>query len=536
MFTCDFRIAVSVSPQVFQQRLSMRSSDDSLLPVPSPKPLDHLALCGASGDTALQLREEAMDYQALNLRVGQLSFWLTGQGLSAGDRVASWLSKSETACLIPLAAARAGLVHVPVNPLLKHAQVAHILSDSGAKALIANAARLKTLEDSDVPAGCALHDEKQSLATWRSLQDSLPPSDADPGMLAAILYTSGSTGKPKGVMLSHANMWLGAVSVAHYLKLERDDRTLCVLPLSFDYGQNQLLSAWFAGGQAVPLDYLTPRDVVKACAKYRITTLAAVPPLWVQLTEQQWPDDAVRSMRRLTNSGGALTAALVRRLRTRFNDADIYAMYGLTEAFRSTYLDPALIDSNPLSMGRAVPFAEIMVVNDAGTDAAPGEEGELVHAGPLVAQGYWQDKSRSKKRFRPAPAFSAYGGTAVWSGDRVKRDADDLLYFVGRHDAMIKSSGNRISPAEIENVALSVEGVFEAAAVGVPDIRLGHKIMLFVRGTGNDVRERLAGKLKHELPNFMVPHRIIELDAFPKNPNGKFDRIALMALAQEQAA
>ncbi len=254
------------------------------------------------------------------------------------------------------------------------------------------------------------------MTSWPSYNDSPPklpplPTSTNPDTLAAILYTSGSTGRPKGVMLSHANLALGAVSVAQYLGLQPDDKTLAVLPLSFDYGQNQLLSTWRAGGCVVPLDYLTPRDVIKACDKHKITTLAAVPPLWVQLAEQDWPATAVENMRRLTNSGGALTPSLVKMLRSIFcSKTRIFAMYGLTEAFRSTYLDPALIDANPTSMGKGIPFAEIMVVAPDGSEAAPDEPGELVHAGPLVAQGYWQDEARTAERFKPAPAFSKYGG------------------------------------------------------------------------------------------------------------------------------
>ncbi len=505
--------------------------------VPPAKPLDHLALCGKQDDIALQLRGETIDYTMLNRRVGQLARWLQEQGLAAGDRIATWLPKTETACLMPLAAARAGLVHVPVNPLLKHAQVAHILSDSGAKCLISNSSRLKSLGEGDVPVGCALHDEKPAMEVWGAIRRPLGASEADPDALVAILYTSGSTGRPKGVMLSHANLWLGAVSVAGYLKVATGDRTLCVMPLSFDYGQNQLLSTWYAGGCCVPLDYLTPRDVIKACAKHKITTLGAIPPLWVQLVEQEWPAEASASLRRLTNTGGALTPQLVRQLRKIFRDGDIYAMYGLTEAFRSTYLDPALIDDNPLSIGKAIPFAEIMVVNDAGEKAVPEEEGELVHAGPLVAQGYWQDPARTAERFRPAPDFSEFGGMAVWSGDRVRRDREGLIYFVGRRDAMIKSSGNRISPAEIEGVVLDSGLAAETVALGIADERLGHEIVLFVRPQLGQLldMEQLKLVLKSELPNFMMPHRVIGLEDFPKNPNGKLDRAALKKIAEEQA-
>ena len=493
---------------------------------PVPRPLDHLAERARDGDPALVLRGEALNYEYLRTRVGQLASWLQGQVAQPGARVASWMAKGELACLLPLAAARAGLVHVPINPLLKRAQVAHILADSGSALLIANRARLDSLQPDDVPLSCQLIEEGAALDASRG-PEQMPPSAAETGALAAILYTSGSTGRPKGVMLSHANLWLGAVSVAHYLGLERDDVVLGVLPLSFDYGQNQLLSAWYAGASVVPLDYLTPRDVTKACARYGVTTLAAVPPLWVQLIEQDWPADAVTPMRRLTNSGGALTVDVVRSLRAIFPQARLFPMYGLTEAFRSTFLDPALVDTHPTSMGKAIPFAEILVVDDHGGIASSGEEGELVHCGPLVAQGYWQDAERTAERFRRAPDASKHGGIAVWSGDRVKRDADGLLYFVGRRDAMIKSAGNRISPQEIEEAALATGLVSEAAAVGVKDERLGQAVLLVVRGGGDD--EALKAALKRDLPNFMQPHEIRWVERMPLNPNGKIDRAALQA-------
>lgn len=498
-------------------------------PLSPIRPLDHLALRGADDAPALLLRDGVLSYKALRTRIGQLAAWLTAQVPASGARVATWLAKGELACLMPLAAARAGLVHVPINPLLKRAQVAHILADSGAALLLGTPARLASLDEGDVPADCAITGEADVITAANGMADGLDPSVADPQALAAILYTSGSTGRPKGVMLSHANLWLGAESVATYLELDADDRVLAVLPLSFDYGQNQLLSAWYAGACAAPLDYLTPRDVMKAVERHAITTLAAVPPLWVQLAELDWPAETAAKLRRLTNSGGALTPDLVCRLRALFPQARLFAMYGLTEAFRSTFLDPALIDSHPTSMGKAIPHAEILVVGDDGQVTADGEEGELVHCGPLVAQGYWQDSARTAERFKPAPAASHYGGMAVWSGDRVKRDADGLLYFVGRRDAMIKSAGNRISPQEIEEAALASGLVAEAVALGIPDERLGQAVHLVVRaapGTANAESE-LPRYLMRQLPNFMQPKQIHWRGAMPIGPNGKIDRTGL---------
>ena len=501
----------------------------TLKPNPSPFPLDHLANCGADDDLALLLRHETLTHADLRINVARLAAWLAREVPIKGARVATWAAKGKLTCLMPLAAARAGLVHVPVNPLLKHAQVAHILNDSGAVMLIGTPARLKSLEESELPTDCRAMDEQDALDAAEAMGTELGPSNVDPDDLAAILYTSGSTGRPKGVMLSHANLWLGAVSVAHYLGMQADDVTLAVLPLSFDYGQNQLLSTWYAGGAVAPLDYLFAKDVMKACANHQVTTLAAVPPLWVQLTELDWDDEAVGPMRRLTNSGGALTTDLVRDLRGVFPDARLFPMYGLTEAFRSTFLDPALVDKHPTSMGTAIPFAEILVINDECELAAPDEEGELVHCGPLVAQGYWKDPERTAQRFKPAPAMSSFGGTAVWSGDRVKRAADGLLYFVGRRDTMIKSQGNRISPQEIEEAALATGLVAEAVALGIADDRLGHAIHLIVRreSGSDDAEAALPRRLTKELPNFMQPQEIHWRESMPLNPNGKIDRSAL---------
>ena len=493
------------------------------------RPIDHLAERGADAAPALILREGTLDYKALQRRVSELAGWLLSRVPEKGARVATWAAKGELTCLMPLAAARAGLVHVPINPLLKRAQVAHILADSGARMVIGTPARLHTLESGDLPVDCAAVAEAAALEEAGALGRALPPSQADADELVAILYTSGSTGRPKGVMLSHANLWLGAESVAGYLGMAADDRTLAVLPLSFDYGQSQLLSTWHAGGCAIPLDYLVPRDVVKAVEKHGVTTLAAVPPLWIQLTELAWPAATAATLRRLTNSGGALTPPLVRALREQFPQARLFPMYGLTEAFRSTYLDPDLVDTHPTSIGGAIPHAEVLVIDEVGEVAGDGVEGELVHCGPLVAQGYWRDPARTAERFRPAPRASRYGGMAVWSGDRVRREADGLLYFAGRRDAMIKSAGNRISPQEIEEAALATGLVAEAVALGLPDPRLGQAVHLIVRANpgAGDAQEELPRRLGRDLPNFMQPRVIHWREAMPLSPNGKIDRVAL---------
>lgn len=490
---------------------------------PPSRPIDHLPRCGAPDAPALLLGDAVMDYAALEAGVARLAAWLAAQLPDAGARIASWTAKNRLACLLPLAAARAGLVHVPINPLLKGAQADHILADSGAALVLTNPARAATLTPQSA---CAIIDVAAADAAIDGFDGALPPSHAAADALAAILYTSGSTGRPKGVMLAHANLWLGADSVASYLHLGRADRVLALLPFAFDYGQNQLLSAWHAGASAAPLDYLTARDVIRAVGRFRPTTLAGVPPLWVQLVEAAWPADVARHLKRLTNSGGALTPSLIDRLRQTFPAAAIWPMYGLTEAFRSTVLPPELVAAHPTSMGRAIPHAEILVCRADGSLCDAGEPGELVHCGPLVAQGYWQDAERTAQRFRPAPPASKYGGTAVWSGDTVRRDTRGLLYFVGRDDAMIKTAGNRVSPSEIEDAVIATGLASEAMAFGVADDRLGAAIILVVRGDGA-AADALAAALRSALPNFMQPRTIEWHRELPRNANGKLDRAAI---------
>jgi len=264
--------------------------------------------------------------------------------------------------------------------------------------------------------------------------------------------------------------------------------------------------------------------VVRAVRRHDVTVLAGVPPLWHQLAEVDWSGGEGASFRTLTNSGGHLPLPLVRRLRALFPKANLHLMYGLTEAFRSTSLDPALVDEHPDSVGAAIPFVEVMIVRPDGSETAPGEEGELVHAGALVAQGYWNDPERTAERFRNG---------AVWSGDKAVKGEDGLIRFRGRADAMIKTSGNRVSPTEIEEAALTSGAVAQSVALGVPDEALGQAIVLVAEPKGEGADERLRAYFAAELPAFMRPARIVWRDKLPIGPNGKLDRTAIQAELQE---
>ncbi|MDD5036235.1 MAG: acyl-CoA ligase (AMP-forming), exosortase A system-associated [Methylococcaceae bacterium] len=484
-----------------------------------------------------------LDYQSLCLEIDQASRLLLSLGLMRGERVAIYLEKRIDTVTALFAAAAAGGVFVPVNPLLKPEQVGHILLDCNVRILVTSPERLELLRPvlphcRDLRTVVLVGDKPAEalaglqIARWsdRAQVPALSPHRVVDADMAAILYTSGSTGKPKGVVLSHRNLLAGAESVSLYLENRSDDRILSVLPLSFDYGLSQLTTAFRVGGCAVLMNYLLPRDVIRAVEREKITGLAAVPPLWIQLAQLDWPTGVDEHLRYFTNSGGAMPTATLSTLRSKLPKTKPYLMYGLTEAFRSTYLPPEEVDRRPDSIGKAIPNAEILVVREDGMPCSPGEPGELVHRGAHVALGYWNDAEKTAERYKPVPGQLAglpITEMAVWSGDTVKMDEEGFLYFIGRRDEMIKTSGYRVSPTEVEEVIYATETVTEAAALGIPHPALGQAVVLVTYGPHHDgsVDERILEECKKQLPAFMVPVRIIaQAEPLPRNPNGKIDR------------
>lgn len=499
---------------------------------------------------ALYFKSSSLTYSELAKAVTNTAALLLQCNLKRFDRVAVYLPKQfETVSAIFGCSMAAG-VFVPVNAGLKALQVSYILQDCDVKILVTSKARLTGLADElincpnletilliDADANSlqklghiqvlAYHNESMALGQSVTCQAL---TDAD---MAAILYTSGSTGKPKGVVLSHRNMLLGAQSVASYLDNKHQDVILALLPLSFDYGLSQLTTAFLTGASVVLLDFFLVQDVVRAVEKHQVTAIAAVPPLWSQLAKANWHPGSAYSVRYITNSGGAMPQTLLGQLQQIFNRAAPYLMYGLTEAFRSTYLEPAELARRPGSMGKAIPNAEIVVVREDGTLCGPNEPGELVHRGPLVSLGYWNAPEKTAERFKFDPVVPKgiqLPQLAVWSGDTVRFDEEGYLYFIGRRDEMIKSSGYRISPTEVEEAVYQLSSdLTDVAALGVEHAELGQAILVIFACQGSIAVNSVEWlqQLKRTLPNYMLPKQLIQLDKMPKNANGKIDRNAL---------
>lgn len=506
--------------------------------------------------TALVDGVRTLDYAALQAAVQGFAEGLRAQpGFGRGARVAVWLDHRLEHVVACFGTAAAGGIFVPVNPVLKPDQVSHVLRDAGAVLLVTSAARLAMLDSA--PPTLVLEDWTTLGRPWPRGPSTVEPArgvDADP---VALLYTSGSTGRPKGVVLSHRNLVAGAHSVAGYLGNTADDTLLAALPLSFDAGFSQLTTAFSVGARVVLINYLLPRDLLRAVDQHGVTGLTAVPPLYLQLTQAldagargapaSTPQDspgAGATLRYFATTGGRMPRATLDRLRHHWPQARPYLMYGLTEAFRSTYLPPEQVDARPDSIGRAIPNAEILVLREDGTECGPDEPGELVHRGPLVSQGYWNDPEKTAERFRPLPAALRPPGMvfpelAVYSGDTVRRDAEGYLYFVGRRDEMIKTSGYRVSPTEVEEMLYATGLVGECAACGVEHPALGQAIHVVAtppEGAVDVDTAALLVRCRRELPAYMVPAMVhVRAGALPRNPNGKIDRRRLAAECAEAA-
>jgi acyl-CoA ligase (AMP-forming) (exosortase A-associated) len=501
-------------------------------------------------------------FAQLQARVERWAGALVGAGLPHGARVAILTDKQFDTVAATLAVTRAHGVVVPVNPLLKPAQVVHVLQDAGVWGLVTQQQRLDALtptlhelsalrqvvliDQAALPQaldaraqGHAVTGVEAFLASISELACAPSPSAHQPTEhdLAAIFYTSGSTGHPKGVMLSHRNLVAGAASVVSYLGNTAQDTLLAVLPLSFDAGFSQLTTALLAGARVVLLNYLMPMDVVIALERHAVTGLTAVPPLYSQLAGVAWPQGAGQHLRYWANTGGRMPRGVLQAMQARVPHAAPFLMYGLTESFRSTFLPPDEVVRRPDSIGKAIPNVDIQVVRPDGTACHADEPGQLVHRGPLVSLGYWGRPEATAERFRTWPqqthaeiAGVARPEVAVFSGDLVRRDVDGFLYFVGREDDMIKTSGYRISPTEIEEVALACPLVAEAVAVGVASESLGHEIRLVVTCAAQGLSkqactDQLIRHFKQQVPAYMVPRSVWWVAQLPRTPNGKLDRL-----------
>jgi amino acid adenylation domain-containing protein len=483
-------------------------------------------LLSAPGErTALIDGRSVASYEELTARALGTAEAVTAAGARPGDRVAILAPRGRSSAAAYFGVLAAGAVAVMLTELLKPRQLEYVLRHSGASLLLADRALLDRLPRRlDTSAGIIDIDTLPA-------SDRFEPVSVSAGDVAQIIYTSGSTGRPKGVTLSHANLWAGTSSVVSYLGISRKDRIAALLPFSFDYGLNQLLCATATGATLVIERSPIAARIVRTLADLEVSVVAGVPPLWLQLLQvEAFIAGPLPTLRVMTNSGGRLPVESVRRLRRAQPHADLVLMYGLTEAFRSTFLPPDRVDDKPGSIGWAIPGAKVMVLDGDGRVCAPGEVGEIAHRGPTVALGYWQDPEAAARVFRrdpDRPPGAPYSERVVFSGDLGYQDEEGHLFFVGREDTMIKTLGYRVSPDEVAEVLHASGEVAEAAITSEPETARGARIVAHVVLAPDGSMERLEAFAARELPRYMQPARIVVRDSLERTASGKHDPAAI---------
>ena len=491
---------------------------------------------------ALELGHAAITYGELHRQSNALACRLLELGVKRGDRVGIHLPKSFEEVIATFSCARLGAVFVNISPQWTLPQLEHIVRDCSIRVLVTDARKARQIIASDVGGRLdhlivtesPAHHAK--MVAWAEIQGGEPslsyvPIDVD---LAALLYTSGSTGHPKGVMLTHRNIVLGAQSVATYLRNTENDRIMSLPPLSFDYGLNQITTMFLVGGTAVLQPAFMPVEIIKTIQAKSLTGVGLVPPVWIRVVGhlQEFPTP-LPSLRYITNTGGAIPPPILEAMPKVFPQVDIFLMYGLTEAFRSTYLPPHLFKEKMGSIGRAIPNTEIFVVDPEKGLCGPGEVGELLHRGGSISQGYWGNPEATHEKIRVNPHLLPLIGEekVVHSGDLVRIDADGCLWFVGRDNAMIKCNAIRLSPTEVEEALCRLRGITDAVAYGVDDEELGQVVHAVVTCAPDFVFDAKAVEkfCLETMPHYMIPRQVHVWDGeMPRTSSGKIDRRAVV--------
>ncbi len=486
---------------------------------------------------ALVCDGQRLTYAQLEAQANRLANALRACGVGRGERIVLYLPNSVELAVGIFAALKAGGVFVVANYSTKLQKLTYVLNDCQASALITSTHRagmaahlaqaVPSLKTTVLTPQAPEGDRAPNILSFAAIQAEFPPDrpsqvniDLD---LACLIYTSGSTGEPKGVMSDHSNIVFAAGSIIEYLENVPDDVVINVLPLSFDYGLYQLLMVTKFGGTLIlEKGFAYPAAILKRIEEERVTGFPGVPTIFAVLLEMDLSPYDLTSLRYLTNTAAALPPSHIVRLQEKFPWARLYSMYGLTETKRTLYLPPEQLAKRPGSVGIAIPGTEVWIEDEQGRRLGPGQQGELVVRGRHVMRGYWGDPQATAERFRPG---SIPGERLCYTGDLFVMDEEGFLYFIARKDDIIKCRGEKVAPKEIENVLYSLQGVREAAVIGVPDPIQGQAIKAFVVGDNDKLSEaQVLAHCRAHLEDLMIPKYIVLCRELPKTPSGKIKK------------
>lgn len=475
---------------------------------------------------ALTTEKSAFSYLELFDASYCAALHLHENGIRRGDRVCFLLENSPEFIVFFWAMQWIGGTVVPLSPSLPPSKLSSIFVDCAPKAVLQDDAPLnRVLPQGSVPSLIALSLYKlvemymDRVSQFCQGQASIDQDEA------LVIYTSGSSGEPMGVVLSQLNVVSACISVSYQLGINHFDSIFASIPMSFDYGLHQVTMAAYTGANLFcERSFSQSLYSLGRLATFRSTVLPIVPSMVPLITPIARRFD-LSSVRIVTSTGSILADSAIGELKCIFPNASIYSMYGLTECHRCTILDPQELAFRPNSVGKAIPNTELWVVDEAGIKCTHSATGELVIRGSTVMRGYLNREYETSQRLRDG----RLGEKLLYTGDIVRLDDEGFVYFVSRKDDMFNVDAHKVAPAEIERVLQNHEAVLECAVVGVHDKHHGHVPIAYVRTIeGNDQLNEILAWCKHELEAHCVPRRIVRVEAFRKNSNGKIIKSRLI--------
>ena len=466
-----------------------------------------------------------LTYAELFRKINQIARYLSELSLPSGSRIGIYSNKSSEQIIAILSLLSTEYIFVPISKLLKPEQVQHIINDCGIACIITDKSKIKNIDEITFHGKVITYEaSEREIVSFEEIYKCCSDTytcDIGDYKNAAITYSFGLTGFPKGIVMTHRNLIDSARVASHYLGICEEDVISGTLPFILDYGLNQLFCAIYKHATLALHSLVLPGEFFTHLIQDGITVLPVMPPHITQMfeTDQRLPHAKLLSkIRIVTSSGGKVTLKMIHDVETHFTSAKFYSMHGLTEAFRSTYLDPTQLKIRPNSIGKPIPGVEIHVINEAGEECQPREVGELIHRGGYIYKGYWNSKEDTQKRYKSVNILrnvvnlegDLTDEIVVASGDFVYRDEEGYLYFVSRKDDMIKVSGFRISPLEIETVVHEkLPQINQCAVFSIENEKTEEEIVMVYSALREIPKNEIIFELKKHLPNHMIPSIIV---------------------------
>jgi acyl-coenzyme A synthetase/AMP-(fatty) acid ligase len=486
----------------------------------------------ASDKIALKHNSVNYSYKELLDRVNKIAHYFTSLDLPKGSRIGIYSNKSLQQVVAILAILSTDYVFVPITRLLKPEQVKHIINDCDIECLITDKAKIDNIKAIDFKGkivsyeateGSDVSFEEIYKCYTGEINCSIKSHDN-----AAITYSFGSSGNPKGIVIDHRALTDGARIVSKYLDIKKEDIISGILSFNLDYGLNQIFTTLYKRATLAIHKFVLPADFFSHLINDKITVLPLMPIHITQMFDEdphRIPSpEHLKNLRTITSSGGNITALMIKNITTHFPEAAFYSMHGLTEAFRSAYLDPHQIHIRPNSIGKSIPDVELYIINENGEACKPREIGELIHRGACIYKGYWNSPEETAQRFKSIDILSKVirpegqltDELVVASGDYVYKDEEGYIYFVSRKDDMIKTQGYRVSPHEIESVVFTnIHNITECAVFSIPNENIEEEIVMVYGAKQELAKNEIIFELKKHLPNYMIPEQIIYRKSMP---------------------